>query len=526
MVMTEKNEPNFRFKPIFGYLASLIAFSLGITILVTLDKGWDKEDFPVISHPPLKYSEPVAVRNISTKIRQARAAGLYYPADPQELYNIIDKLLSLNKPLNLPKTRSILVPHAGYRYSGDVAATSFREITRNFNRVFILAANHTGEADFAGISMPDVSHYQIPGADIPLSDVVDELLGNPLFVQEPAAHTKYMIEVELPFLYSLRGRPAKPDFAIVPMILGRMDQAAISQLAEILNDYNDGHTLYVFSVDLSHFYSDIEARQLDSYTVQSILSRDSNSLSRSTADGPQVLLTMVALAEINGWESTMLRYKNSSEVNGDKNKVVGYGAIAFHEPFSLTSKEQEELLVLARKTIEQFLEEGNFSDADPALLDRHSILKIPRGVFVTLKKDGQLRGCIGDITSPNPLYEGIQLCAIKSATKDSRFSPVTPDELGKVVISISVLEFPSQIKTDSPAKYPSLLKPGRDGVILIHKGRQSTYLPQVWDDIPDPVMFLSRLCQKQNSPANCWMDMETILYRYGAYEFGEEKKDL
>ena len=524
--MTDNNEPDYRFKPIFGYLAGLIVFALGVTLLITLDKGWDRSDLPEISRPPLKYAEPTPVRNIPTKIRQAKAAGLYYPADPQELYKIIDQLLGLDKPLGLANVRSVLVPHAGYIYSGDVAAAGFRQMTKDFNRVFILAANHSGEADFSGVSLPDVSHYQIPGADIPLSAVVDELLKKPLFVQEPAAHTKYMIEVELPFLYSLRNRPAKPDFTIVPMILGRMDDTSIAQLAKILHSYDDGHSQFVFSVDLSHFYTDRKARQLDSHTIQSILSRDTASLARTTADGPQVLLTMVELAELSGWESTMLKYKNSGEVSGDKNKVVGYAAIAFHEPFSLSSQEQEDLLALARKTIDQFLQEGDYDNADPTLLDKHKILKIPRGVFVTLKKNGQLRGCIGDIISPNPIFEGVQLCAVRSATKDSRFTPVTPDEMDKIVISISVLEFPSQIKADSPADYPSLLKPGRDGIILLHKGRRSTYLPQVWDDIPDPVKFLSRLCLKQGSPANCWMNKETTIYRYGAYEFGEEKKPL
>jgi AmmeMemoRadiSam system protein B/AmmeMemoRadiSam system protein A len=524
--MTNENESIYRFKPIWGYLAILIFFSLGVTVLVTLDKGWQRDDFAGISRVDPMHTEPPPVRNIAKKTRQAKAAGLYYPAEPEELSRTVDQLLSHDKPLGLSNSRSVLVPHAGYIFSGDVAAAGFREVARSFNRVFILAANHSGEADFSGVSLPNVSHYQIPGAEIPLSGVVDDLLNNPLFVQQPAAHTKYMIEVELPFLYSLRGRPREPDFTIIPMILGRMDQASVVQLAKILNGYNDGHTLFVFSVDLSHFYTDSQARQLDSYTTQAILSRDTNSLSRSTADGPQVLQTMIALAEINGWESTMLKYKNSGEVSGDKNKVVGYAAIVFHEPFSLTNKEKEDLLILARRTIEQFLQEGDFTDPDPALLDKHSILKIPRGVFVTLKKNGQLRGCIGDIVSPNPLYSGVQTCAIRSATKDSRFTPVTPDELDKVVISISVLEFPNQIKAKSPGDYPSLLRPGKDGVIMIHKGRRSTYLPQVWDDIPDPVMFLSRLCLKQGSPANCWMDKQTTLYRYGAYEFGEQKKHL
>jgi hypothetical protein len=235
---------------------------------------------------------------------------------------------------------------------------------------------------------------------------------------------------------------------------------------------------------------------------------------------------MVQLAELNGWESTLIQYKNSGAVSGDRSKVVGYAAIAFHKPFSLTQDEKRELLKLARSTIEEYLEKSDFSDTDPALLEKHSILQIPRGVFVTLKKDGQLRGCIGDIISPNPLHEGVQFCAIRSAFKDSRFSPVTLDELDNVIISISVLEFPSQVKVNNPLEYPSMLRPGKDGIIMVHKGKRSTYLPQVWDDIPNPIEFLSRLCLKQGSPANCWQDSQTILYRYGALEFGEEKKGI
>ena len=522
--MKENNGPTYRFKPIFGYLAVLIAFALGMTVLATLDKGWKRSDLPDISRPLEKHAQAPAKRRAAPKTRPAKAAGLYYPADPQELYSKIDELLNSKEPLGLPHVRSVLVPHAGYIYSGDVAAASFRQVTKSFNRVFILAANHNGAADFKGVSLPDFTHYRIPGADIPLAAVVDDLLKNQLFVHEPAVHDKYMIEAELPFLYSLRKRPDQPDFVIIPMIVGRMDEASVTRLATILNSYNDGHTLFVFSVDLSHFYTDSKARQLDSHTIQSILSRDTKALARSTADGPQVLMTMVELAKLNGWESTMLQYKNSGAVTGDMNRVVGYAAIAFHEPFSLTLREQEELLTLARNTIEQFLQKGDFDNAEPALLEKHNILKIPRGVFVTLKKDGQLRGCIGDIVSPNPIFEGIQLCAVRSAVKDSRFSPVSLTELDKVVISISVLEFPSRLNARSPDEYPGLLRPGRDGILMVHRGKRSTYLPQVWDDIPDPVEFLSRLCMKQGSPANCWMDKETTLYRYGAYEFGEGKK--
>ncbi|UCD66540.1 MAG: AmmeMemoRadiSam system protein B [Deltaproteobacteria bacterium] len=524
--MKEKNQRYSYLKPVFGYLIVLILFALGSTFLFTLNKGWDSRELDEAIQQSKFDKKTFSTRDMPENIRPAAAAGLFYPDDPDKLYQEIDSLLAAKQPIRLQGVHSALVPHAAYMYSGDVAAASFREVTKDFRRVFIMAANHNGETNFRGVSLPTFSHYEIPGVQVPLSGIVDELLDDPLFVQEPAAHTKYVIEVELPFLYALKGLPEEPGFTIIPMILGRMDEADITRLAGILNTYADENTLFIFSVDLSHFYTDRKARQLDSFTIQSILSHDSAALSQTTADGPQVLLTMVELAELNGWESTLLQYKNSGAVSGDRSKVVGYAAIAFHRPFSLTKDEKTELLKLARSTIEEYLQNGDFSDTDPALLEKHTILKIPRGVFVTLKKDGQLRGCIGDIISPNPLHEGVQFCAFRSAFKDTRFSPVTLDELDNVVISISILEFPSQIKVKNPLEYPRVLRPGEDGIIMVHRGKRSTYLPQVWDEIPDPVEFLSRLCLKQDSPANCWQDSQTILYRYGALEFAEENKEI
>jgi AmmeMemoRadiSam system protein B/AmmeMemoRadiSam system protein A len=524
--MTQKSQRFSDIKLVLAYLIIMIFFALGATLLLSVQKGWDSRDLDKAIQQSQLYKKVPAKRDMPDNFRPPAAAGLFYPADPVTLQQEITNLLSAARPIKLQGVNALLVPHAAYMYSGDVAAAGFREAVKDFQRVFILAANHSGEANFKGVSLPAFSHYEIPGAQLPLSGIVDELLADPLFVQEPAAHTKYVIEVALPFLYGLKGEPQKPDFAIIPMILGQMDGASITRLAEILNSYADDKTLFVFSVDLSHFYTDKRARQLDSLTIQSILSRDSKTLSQTTADGPQVLLTMVQLAELNGWESTLLKYKNSGAVSGDGSKVVGYAAIAFHKPFSLTHNEKNELLKLARATIEEYLEKEAFSDTDPSLLEKHAILQIPRGVFVTLKKDGHLRGCIGDIISPKALHEGVQSCAIRSAVMDSRFSPVTLDELDNLVISISVLEFPSQIKVSNPLQYPGALRPGKDGIILVHKGKRSTYLPQVWEDLPDPIEFLSQLCLKQGSPANCWQDSQTILYRYGALEFGEEKKEI
>ena len=522
MDMTEPNRRINEIMPILGYLAALVFFALGATFLLTIGKGWDRQEMVDAIRQARLEAKAYSPRDMADNIRPAAAAGVFYPFSGDALSGEIDKLLSAAQPIKLQGVQAVLVPHAGYIYSGKVAAASFREVAGDFRRVFILAANHSGEANFSGVSLPPYSHYEIPGVQIPVANIVDDLLADPLFQEVPAAHTKYVIEVELPFLHGLKGKAAHPDFTVIPMILGKMDNDAIARLAEILNGYADDKTLFVFSVDLSHFYTDSKARQLDSLTIQSILSRDSKTLSQTTADGPQVLLTMVQLAELQGWESTLLKYDNSGTVSGDRSNVVGYAAIAFHEPFTLSPGEKHELLKLARSTIEEYLEKGDFSETDSILLEKHSIMRIPRSVFVTLKKSGKLRGCIGDIVSPGPLHENIQLCAVRSAAKDNRFSPVTLEELDGLVISISVLEFPTQLQADNPLQYPSLLQPGKDGVIIVYKGKRSIYLPQVWEDIPNPVNFLSQLCLKQGSPANCWQDRQAILYRYGALEFSEE----
>jgi AmmeMemoRadiSam system protein B/AmmeMemoRadiSam system protein A len=455
-------------------------------------------------------------------VREPKGAGSFYPKDAEQLYTLVDKLLAKDKPLNLPGTRAVLVPHAGYVYSGEVAAAAMRELSKEFDRVFILAANHSGEANFFGVSLPQVSSYAIPGTEIPLSPLVDELRKQSLFTSVSAAHTAYMIEVELPFLYTLAGRERNKPFSIIPMIVGRLDRESIQKLAETLGRYADERTVFVFSVDLSHFYPDSKARKLDYASIDAVLSRNTDALAQVTTDGNHVLMTMVELAELNGWDATLLKYKNSGDVSGDRDRVVGYAGIAFHQPVRFSPEQRKILLNLARETIEEHLEPGKTREPAQDVIGQHTILGVPRGVFVTLKKHGELRGCIGDLISNEPLYRGVKSFAIKSATQDPRFKPVTRDELDDLVLSISVLEYPRMMKVDDPRQYAKLLKPGRDGVILMYNGRSSTYLPQVWEDLPDPVNFLSRLCMKQGAPANCWLEPETVLFKYSAYEFGEE----
>ena len=472
----------------------------------------------------LPFDNEPKVRSMDKKVRAPAGVGLFYPAEPEVLYRDVSQMLAKKPSVGIGNATIIHVPHAGYVYSGEVAAAAFRELNKNFRRVFILAANHTGGARFKGVSIPSVSHYGIPGVEIALDAITDKLLKNPLFIEKPEVHTKYMLEVELPFLQVLNGQKETPDFTIVPLIVGQLNQKQIKEVATILSRYADDETVFVFSADLSHFYPERQARRLDLAAINGVMSRDRKELAKASTDGNQILLAMVELADLLKLDATHLDYRHSGMASGDNSKVVGYGAIAFHKPVFFSTESREQLLKIGRQAIRDHLDGKTNSDPEPDLLASYPLMQIPRGVFVTLKKNGQLRGCIGNLFSSAPLYKGVQDNAISAAVRDRRFRPVSKQELTGLDLSISVLEYPSQVLVESPSEYVQRLKPHVDGVILVHKGRQSTYLPEVWDQIPDPVDFLSKLCLKQGSKAACWLDDETTIYSYRATVFSEEDK--
>lgn len=496
-------------KKILIYLFIFLLVSATLTILIT----WGTKEFPWTKSWLRK--EPI--------IRPPTVAGQFYPADPIELEKVVQQMMDEAPKTGLRDVRAILVPHAGYRYSGDVAATSFRQIDKNFSRVFILAANHRGDAPLRGVSIPNVTHYGMPGSEIQLSAIAEKLRRKKIVTQEPLVHTAHMIEVELPFLTELKKNFGGTNYEIIPIILGHMDREQIQQLANILAQYANDKTLFVFSVDLSHFFPDEKAQQLDEYTITSLMSRDDEATGQATTDGNQVLLTMLDLAEIKKWEPAFLMYKNSGSVNQDMSRVVGYASIVFHKPLLMNHQEKKELVGLARQTVEKVVKNGEPIESDPSLADKHHIFNASRGVFVTLKKAGKLRGCIGNILPRESIVKAVQDNAVNAALHDRRFTPVTENELDNLTVSVSILDYPQRIKVSDPKEYLEVLQTRKDGVILMHQGRRSTFLPQVWENLPEPEMFLNRLCNKQGKPANCWQDPNAVLYRYVAYEFGEEE---
>jgi AmmeMemoRadiSam system protein A len=191
---------------------------------------------------------------------------------------------------------------------------------------------------------------------------------------------------------------------------------------------------------------------------------------------------------------------------------------------SLTPSDRAFLLSLARRTITRHLQDGGRPEPDSRELS--SVLLEQKGCFVTLHQNGELRGCIGNLTGREPLYQGIMDNAINAAVKDPRFNPVTRDEVEKLNLEISVLSVPQPLVFSSPEDLLQKLVPLQDGVILGLGGRQATYLPQVWEQLPDKTAFLSSLCRKAGLFSDDWKNPKLKVETYQAEVFGEEHRLL
>lgn len=495
--------PGRRVRP-YGIAAACLALAAGLVALSLYRK--EKAGPPAIQGPVLP----------------PNVAGQFYPEDPDALRSEVNGLLAAAPKRGLARVRAIIAPHAGYVFSAAVATAAYREINPSFRTAFILADNHSPDANHSGASLPDASAMAIPGATIPISPIASQLrrLHPDLFPSEPAAHRSHVIEVHLPFLQAIKGWPTHPDYAILPMVLGAMDATSTSQLADALDAAAPRDGIFIASTDLSHYLDDASARKIDGATIHAMLAIAPESLPPASCCGRCSVCTILELAKKHAWQPHFLAYRNSSDASGDRSRVVGYAAIAFTEPLAIDPKTGQALTEYARQVVERSVRSSQTPDPDPALLDAHPELREPHGVFVTIKKRGQLRGCIGSLSPSGPICEGIRHFAAKAALEDPRFPPVSEAELPDLQYSVSILTNPIPLNAP-PEQFPSRLRPGIDGVILIVGDRSSTFLPQVWKEIPTPTEFLAHLCIKQGSPTDAWRRPDARILTYSAIVFGE-----
>lgn len=451
-------------------------------------------------------------------VRKPAVSGQFYPSNRGKLKAMIEEYIENAKEKRIVgKIRGLVSPHAGYIFSGKVAAYGYKElIGRDYKTVFILGPSHY--VRFKGASIANVTHYETPLGEVKLSEKVKEMRKEPLIVSNKFAHLReHSVEVEIPFLQKVL-----KNFTIVPIVLGDVNPREFS---EILSKYIDDKSLIVASSDLSHYYSYEKALELDKHCITSIPELNfSEMIDKCEACGKIPILTLMYLAKEKGWKGQLLNYNNSGDTYGSKERVVGYSSIVFYEKMEgeIEKKDKEFLLKLARETLKGYLKNGSKPGVEEDKLS--SELKERKGCFVTLEKNHQLRGCIGHILPQEPLYKCVMDNAINAALHDPRFTPVKYDELKDVEIEISVLSIPKKLNYSSPEDLLSKLTPEKDGVILKSGWREATYLPQVWEQIPEKEIFLSSLCRKGGMSSDCWKKgIEVYTYHARVFREGEWK---
>lgn len=452
-------------------------------------------------------------------VRPPAVAGLFYPAEATLLRQQVQALLQAAPPATGPAPKALIAPHAGYVYSGAIAASAYAQlapIAQRIRTVVLLGPAH--RVALRGLALPAATHFATPLGIIELdSEAVARLRGLPQVSVSDAAHAaEHSLEVHLPFLQSML-----PKFLLVPLVVGQASAAEVSQVLDRLWGGED--TLIVISSDLSHYLGYDDACASDRATADAVLDLRP-ALVPQQACGAYPINGLLESAPRHGLRGTLLDLRNSGDTAGDRARVVGYGAFAFTAAPSAAADadalatdlaaQGAVLPAIARDAIARRLGANSSPIAEPALLRR------PGASFVTLMRDGRLRGCIGSLEARRPLGEDVRANACSAAFSDPRFPPLTLEELNGLEVEVSVLSAPRAMAAIDEADAIARLRPGVDGVVLQLGAQRATFLPQVWEQIPEPAAFLRALKQKAGLPADMWSP-QLQLSRYEVTKFVE-----
>lgn len=471
----------------------------------------------------------------SDDIRKPVWAGSFYPAEKTELEQTITLLTTQAQQarVQIPSHKrlcALIMPHAGYIYSGLTAAHASLVLTeKQFAKVILLGPDH--RVGFKNSAVSDATAYQTPLGLIKLSRNAEKLRQTPdLFRAIPASdRSEHSLEVILPFLQHYL-----KDFELIPIVMGSCDP---DRIASAIEPFVDQNTLVVASSDLSHYLPYSEAVFRDKETIKMILKLASGKLLKSgnRACGKMPLLVIINMAQRYGWKPILLHYSNSGDTAGSQERVVGYAAIAFYgesimqdnkdDAYLLSKKQGQTLVKLARQTLGERFDKKVDPVASESLADalKDSRFQDRRGTFVTLMLDGRLRGCIGNLSPTESIPAGVRRNALNAAFNDYRFSPLTDKEFDRVDIEISILTEPQPLEYTDSNDLLKKLRVNVDGVIIRKGGHSATFLPQVWEQLPRIEDFLAHLCAKAGLAADAWRKNRLEVMTYQVQYFEEEK---
>jgi len=465
------------------------------------------------------------------KIRESVIAGTWYPGQPDSLKREIQKYLAQAGNYSIQgELIGLVAPHAGYTYSGAVAAHAYRLLEgQGFERVLILAPSH--RAYFKGASIYHLGGYRTPLGVVPLDQEPIEALmtHSSLISHVPNAHTQeHSLEIQLPFLQVML-----ESFRLTPIVLGDQSFEFCQKLAEIIANVCRGkRILLIASTDLSHYHLYNEAKRLDQVVLDQVAAFDPEGLSRKlqkgeceACGGGPLMTLMLAAQNLGADAAKILKYANSGDVTGESREVVGYMSAAVYKldpaersqsekekskvgiDLGLSADEKETLKTIAFEAIRSRC----LGHSMPAMEAGTAKLQESRGAFVCLKKSGELRGCIGMIEGRGPLHETIRTMAIQAAFADPRFCALDGTELDQIDLEISVLTPLIRIKD------PSDIEIGKHGLFIRKSYASGLLLPQVaveqgWDRM----QFLEWTCKKAGLSPHSWKESDTEIYIFSA----------
>lgn len=449
--------------------------------------------------------------------KKATFAGTFYPDTQDELNKLLE---SYKEEMTCEyKSKAIIVPHAGFAFSGHAAMAGFQYLEPSEN-IFIIAPSH--HENFNNIALPEYTFFETPLGNLEVNNKLIEEIAEkfPCLIANEIFENEHSIEVQLPFIQNLffpqmqnamdfvkNLKKIGKKIKIVPILVGKCDYRLISDL---ISTYWENSS-FVISSDLSHYYTQQQCRQIDTYTATIIETGKIDFLEPHQACGLTCIKGIVDFANNN--ECSMIRAEmyNSGDISQDKDKVVGYGSWFLYTDTRNEFIEQyysKYVMAAARASIIASINEEEFIPHKiPSVLTEFG------ASFVTLKLNDKLRGCIGSVYPTKPLILDIIDNAKNAGFEDPRFEPLTIDELERLEISVSILSSIEKIEFKDEKDLLSKIYP--HGIILVEQDKRAVYLPVVWEQLPDREIFLNSLKEKAGLPSN-YFSRTLEVYKFSA----------
>lgn len=526
-----------KFLVVFAVLISCIL----ILVFILLDSCRKQALVPPEKAIEAKDQEPT--EPVTKVVLRASLAGTWYSADPEALEQQFDNFFQKADTKPIENVIALILPHAGYDWSGQTAAFGLKTTQKKYKRIVVIGPSHRTYMPEI-ISVPIATHFETPLGQIPLdTEFMEKLLKFPIVQNIPSAHkSENSIEMELPILQYRQG-----DFKLVPIVAGQCSLETIVKVGIILKSMVDTETLVIASSDFVHygrghgyvpFTENIpeQIKKLDMGAYDHIAKSDTKGFLEYIEQTGATICGRIPIAILLSMlgedvKVELVNYATSGDLTGDFSNSVSYLSIAFSgswgnppeiEPPAnnpeLTEEDKAQLLTLARNTIDCALRNRKVPQVSQFGVTITDAMRHPRAAFVTLEKNSQLRGCIGDILPQRPLYMSVIINAIHACFNDTRFPPVTEAECEDITIEISVLTVPQPI--DSYDK----IRLGIDGIILNKDGHQALYLPHVATDWGwDLNQTLTQLSLKAKLPPDAWKEGASFQV-FQAIVFSENEK--